>query len=386
MKITPMSLITAALLSSTVSVVIHFFRKKYQLTRLHEQRILLFLYILSFIRLLIPIDFVFTRGFRLTGVYSHLIYWLSMYRFSFLHIHFTIGDLLCIIWAATAIIQLTKLIKHYLQELSALRGCSLWDSAQLKQVHSRILPVLPSIPRARIYKCAFASVPFVMGTFRKRVFLPDIDYTDEEMFYILLHEYTHFRRYDTLLKPLSDIFFCIFWWIPFASVSRKDIEQLLELGCDMSVIQLLPQTQKPEYMTALLNSLKRSCSEKKHRSNPRYSLAFALQEKKGLMTERFNMIAQHAPGNQKCSRAAITLILCMFCITYLFIPLPGYDPDISEIEEDGAKEMTPENSFILKTGGKYYLTDPEDGFMSSPLTEDMLKEMVDMYGFEIREG
>ncbi|MDO4297344.1 MAG: M56 family metallopeptidase [Lachnospiraceae bacterium] len=385
MKITPMSLVTAALLSSTVSVVIHFFRKKYQLTRVHEQRVLLFLYILSFIRLLIPIDFSFTRGIRLTGVYADLIYWLSIHRFSIPGIHFTIGDLLCILWGAAAAIQLIKLTRHHVQDLSVLKECPVWDSAQIERVHGQLLPVLSSIPGAAVCKCSFACVPFAIGTFRRRIFLPDIDYTDEEMFYILLHEYIHFRRYDTLLKPLFDIFFCIFWWIPFASVSRKDIEQLLELGCDMSVIRLLSETQKPEYMTALLDSLKHSVSGQKHRFIPRYSVPFALQEKKEPMIERFHMLARHTPESPKHFRAVAVFVLCLFCGTYLLLPIPGYEPDKADIEEDGAREITPENSFILKTGGKYYLIDSESGVRSSPLTDEMLDEMVHRYGFKIKE-
>lgn len=386
MKITPMSLVTAALLSSIVSVVIHFFRNKYHLTRIHEQRILLFLYILNFIRVLVPIDCFFSRGIWLEGIYSDLIYWLSIHRFLFLHIHFTIGGLLCILWCITAAIQLMQLTKHLFRNLFILKGCPVWDSAQIERVHNQILPVLPSIPSATVYKCAFTSVPFAIGLFRKRIFLPEINYTDAELFYILLHEYTHFRRCDTLLKPLSDIFFCIFWWIPFASASKKDIEQLLELGCDISVIQLLPQIQKPEYMAALLNSLKRSGSKTTHRSVSQYSLTFALHEEKGQMIERFHMLARHSPEKPKWFRAATALILCLFCSTYLFLPMPSYEPDKADIEANGAREVTPENSFILKTGGKYYLIDQENGVSSSPLTDDMLTEMVYTYGFKIKEG
>ena len=50
------------------------------------------------------------------------------------------------------------------------------------------------------YTAANIESAFGIGVIHKRIILPDKDYTEAELRYVLLHEYTHFLKHDTVVK------------------------------------------------------------------------------------------------------------------------------------------------------------------------------------------
>ena len=103
-----------------------------------------------------------------------------------------------------------------------------------------------------IYSSNRLDTPFVMGIIRPRIYLP-ANLTAQERRYILLHEQTHIKRCDHLIKILSFLALCIHWfnplvWLAFF-VSGKD----MEMSCDESVIKTLGSEVKKEYSTSLLS-------------------------------------------------------------------------------------------------------------------------------------
>lgn len=85
---------------------------------------------------------------------------------------------------------------------------------------------------------------FGMGVLHKRIILPDRDYTETELRYVLLHEYTHFLNHDTVVKLLVTLFCMIFWWNPVVYLLQKDLEQTLEIKCDLSVARTLDEQER----------------------------------------------------------------------------------------------------------------------------------------------
>lgn len=92
---------------------------------------------------------------------------------------------------------------------------------------------------------------FVMGVFRPRIYLP-CNLNDTERDYILLHEQTHIRRLDHLVKLTSFFVLCIHWFNPLVwaafFVSGRD----MEMSCDEAVIKHLGNDVKKDYSTSLL--------------------------------------------------------------------------------------------------------------------------------------
>ena len=90
-----------------------------------------------------------------------------------------------------------------------------------------------------------------MGVFRPKIYLPS-NLNDTEQSYILLHEQTHIKRFDHIIKLISFFVLCVHWFNPLVWVafylSGKDIE----MSCDESVIKRLGNEVKKDYSTSLL--------------------------------------------------------------------------------------------------------------------------------------
>ncbi|AFL99049.1 antirepressor regulating drug resistance protein [Desulfitobacterium dehalogenans ATCC 51507] len=105
--------------------------------------------------------------------------------------------------------------------------------------------------KENIYLCADIDTPFVMGVIRPKIYLPDsLSGTEKE--YILLHEQTHIRRIDHVVKILSFFVLCIHWFNPLVWAAFFLSGRDMEMSCDEAVIKKLGNEVKKEYSSSLL--------------------------------------------------------------------------------------------------------------------------------------
>jgi beta-lactamase regulating signal transducer with metallopeptidase domain len=102
-----------------------------------------------------------------------------------------------------------------------------------------------------IYTSNRIHTAFVMGVFRPVIYLP-AHLSDKERSYILLHEQTHIRRFDPIIKLVAFLALCAHWfnplvWLAFF-LSAKD----MEMSCDEAVIKRLGHDIKKDYSSSLL--------------------------------------------------------------------------------------------------------------------------------------
>lgn len=103
-----------------------------------------------------------------------------------------------------------------------------------------------------IYIANGLKTPFVLGFFHPKIYLPAGLYVKERE-YILLHEQTHIRRGDHIIKIFAFFLVCLHWmnplvWIAFIYMSRD-----MEMSCDESVLKKLGYKVKQSYSTSLLS-------------------------------------------------------------------------------------------------------------------------------------
>lgn len=103
-----------------------------------------------------------------------------------------------------------------------------------------------------IYSSTVIDTPFVLGIIHPKIYLPTL-LSESEKNYILLHEQTHIKRFDHVMRVISYLVLCIHWfnplvWIAFY-VSGKD----MEMACDESVIRRLGDGVKKDYSSSLLS-------------------------------------------------------------------------------------------------------------------------------------
>ena len=106
--------------------------------------------------------------------------------------------------------------------------------------------------RDNIYICGNIGTPFVYGTVRPKIYLPE-DIPEADTDYILAHERTHIRRGDHIVKLIAMAALCLHWFNPLVWVSYKLMTKDMELSCDERAVSRFDRDVRKDYANALLN-------------------------------------------------------------------------------------------------------------------------------------
>jgi beta-lactamase regulating signal transducer with metallopeptidase domain len=85
-----------------------------------------------------------------------------------------------------------------------------------------------------------ARSPAVAGLLRTHIWLPfgiERLLSERELNSVLMHEMTHARRHDNLIRLIYELSLCALWFHPLVWITGSRIAMFRELSCDDSVIQ-----------------------------------------------------------------------------------------------------------------------------------------------------
>lgn len=104
------------------------------------------------------------------------------------------------------------------------------------------------------------STPLSYGVFHPVILMPqNTDWQDtDRLQYILLHEYTHIRRFDTAVKLVMVTALCLHWFNPCVWAMYFLMNHDLELCCDECVIRHFGEASRAAYARMLIDM----CAEK----------------------------------------------------------------------------------------------------------------------------
>ncbi len=89
-----------------------------------------------------------------------------------------------------------------------------------------------------IYEVQGLKSPFVVGLLQPKIYLP-VGLTEEERHYVLLHEQTHIRRYDHVVKFIAYFILCLHWFNPLVWIAFLLMAADMEMSCDEQVLRIL---------------------------------------------------------------------------------------------------------------------------------------------------
>ena len=109
------------------------------------------------------------------------------------------------------------------------------------------------------------SAPLTYGVLKPVILLPkEMDLTESrQLEYILLHEYIHIRRLDSVRKMVMVSALCVHWFNPFVWMMYILFNRDMELACDESVVRKSGVTSRRDYAKTLI-----SMEEKKSMALP----------------------------------------------------------------------------------------------------------------------
>lgn len=158
--------------------------------------------------------------------------------------------------------------------------------------------------RDNIYLADHIETPFVFHVLLPKIYLPS-GLEEQEQEYILLHEQTHIRRKDPLVKALAFTALCIHWFHPLVWIAFFLAERDMEMSCDESVVKHKGTQIRADYSASLL----RLATEK------RISIHFPLGFGEGDTKRRIkNIMGYKKPVMITTSIAIIAVVvLCISC-------------------------------------------------------------------------
>ena len=89
--------------------------------------------------------------------------------------------------------------------------------------------------KIRVIETTLVNTPMIAGLMKPTIYLPKIIFSDTELYNILLHEWTHYIHKDIWIKFLLKLLCIIYWWNPFLYLLKHDIDDTLEIKCDISI-------------------------------------------------------------------------------------------------------------------------------------------------------
>lgn len=354
MHITLFSFVTAVLLSSLLIVVLYLSRKSAKTIRMLNFGYLACLYLFCLGRMFFSVELPFAAVIRAPSLMNPL-HDVNEANLPMMEGAFLVSDLLLLVWAAGSILLFAQFLIRY------HRGKRDIDRLpkQENQVLQKILDELQRGNKRRIpiqvLCCSGLSTPCGIGLLRRQILLPSQEYTEEELFHILRHELQHFQTHDLLVKWMIRVFQCLFWWNPLVYLLGKDMDQVLEIKCDLSVVKNYSRQETLAYMRTIKNQLEQAIHTEKIVPVASASLVgnFAMSN----VEERFLYLAESLKPNQRKELpkpAFAVLFVALIMVSYSFVLQSSYEAP--ELDENGEKiqyRQEDEIKLLHKKDGSY---------------------------------
>ncbi|EQF26800.1 M56 family metallopeptidase [Clostridioides difficile] len=187
--------------------------------------------------------------------------------------------------------------------------------------------------------------PAGVGLFKPYIFLLDLPYDGENIYWILKHELTHFKHRDILIKFIVVFVKAIYWFNPFVYIMSKKIDSDCELCCDESVINECSSKQKKEYALTILRAIELNNLNKM-----------------GMLATEFTKtnleIRIKSIGKRRGKRGIILAILIFIGSCFSFIDVNAQAP-LKKKSLSENKTVVPSTGFSFETTDYTYATAPE---------------------------
>ena len=369
MQITIFSVWMTILWSSILILIFYALRKKLVLLDVCSVSGVLILYFFCIIRLMIPIELPWTKELWGGEIYNRVYDVVRYEVLSGINIYQMFG----LIWMAGVLFFFIKLTIRYIKLTKMLDRIPVKKDERAESVLTTVLK--DKEKRPEIMKTSAVQIPCCVGVFHKRILLPVKEYSDEELHYILLHEYTHLKNNDVLTKLLINSICAVYWWNPLVYLLRKDMQQSLEIRCDGQVSKKMDSISRSNYLAVMLAEFKDNCHAdefKKYHS----SVMPLFEEHSEKLIERFQLVSDRKSDTSiKGNIVAIAITVSLLMVSYSFVLQSKYKCPIEEIETDNTSySVNSDNSYITIRDGEYIL---HTGQQETVLVEEMAEMMME---------
>ena len=167
-----------------------------------------------------------------------------------------------------------------------------------------------------LYRNPLVPTAMLVGVFRPTIYLPDRDCSETQLEHILLHELTHYRRRDVLVKWFSVLLTQLHWFNPLAYLVRRELNRACELSCDAEAIKDYDNQKKQEYGDTLISV----AAETKI---PNSMISAAVCEEKKNLKDRLTAIMNSGKLTRGAAVFSGVFVALTLCVTVVFAAAPA---------------------------------------------------------------
>lgn len=162
----------------------------------------------------------------------------------------TVFELISIIWiCGMGIFLLTVIFNYLLYILRKRKNSILIEDNSVLYETKKELKIWRNI---RVRMSPNIGSPMLVGVFFPVVYLPCKEVPRDMMRLVFLHELTHYKRKDLIIKWFALFVNAVHWFNPLSYIISSNLSEACEVSCDMEVTKNMNDEEQKLYMKTIL--------------------------------------------------------------------------------------------------------------------------------------
>lgn len=332
------------------------------------------------LRLFIPIESRFSVVIASNTVMPFLQQFLRTELFQINHVPIDRFEFFILIWALGSFLCLLNIAVRITKLKSAVRRIPAENNRQAVRVMNTIIRSAKTRRKCHIIVSEDVTTPMLVGYFSPTILLPPLSLSDEELRYVLLHEWGHFTHKHLWTKLLFNILCALLWWNPLAYLMKANMDNILEISCDRLVVDGLDDAERIKYVESTTKVMRQMLDKTPQLALS--SIGFIAADAEAIVQRCGLVLFPPKRFTSRVRGVLSVIVLSLVILSYLFVVQPDTPPPV----EAGYFTFEPENSYLVSNNDgtydlfldeKYMFTVSESEIGSMPYSGISIKEGED---------
>jgi len=162
----------------------------------------------------------------------------------------SIFDILSLVWLGGMIIYLVTVIISYFLYLLRKRKNSV-SKGECDEL-AYVKEMLGIRRRIRVRASYDTASPMLVGVFFPVIYIPLKEIPSDMLKLVFLHELTHYKRKDLIVKWFALFVNGVHWFNPLSYIISANLSEACEVSCDMEVTKNMDEEEQKLYMKTIL--------------------------------------------------------------------------------------------------------------------------------------
>lgn len=338
--------------------VISLLRKQMLFLKYFSIYSLMMLLMLCILRLIFSFEFPFTKVINSEEILPFIQSFFCTTFIEIVHIKVNLVLILAVIWGIGVVRIIFKDIKtdYYFRQL--LNFLPETNNRHLYDILANV-----SSPRfmrqVKIIVHESIEAPAIFGFVRPIVLLPTIEFSDDELTGIFMHESAHYKYGHGIVKLMAELIRAIFWWNSIFKELSLEVAHVLELHSDKVVCKKINAQLQKKYLISIVKVARNIHFPP---SYPVMTYCLVGENNTVKLKQRLAMIqGEYYKSRKKGDFVIIPVILLIFLLSYSIVLQPYSLPTQDDI---GEGELITTEWYLVETLDGYDLYNKVNEYVS----------------------